>query len=56
MRNRRSGLSLVELLAVVAIMAIVAGMLLTTMRAVWKVVKGWQADAGAPSIAFVLSH
>ena len=53
MRNRRTGLSLVELLAVVAIMAIVAGMLLTTMRAVWKVVKGWQADAGARSVALL---
>jgi prepilin-type N-terminal cleavage/methylation domain-containing protein len=51
MRNRRSGLSLVELLAVVAIMAIVAGMLLSTMRAVWKIVKGWRADAATSVVA-----
>ena len=51
MRNRRSGFNLVELLVVVAIMAIVAGMLFTTMRAVWKVVKGWQAMGEAATVA-----
>jgi len=53
MRNRRSGLSLAELLVVVAIMAIVAGLLLTTMRAVWKIVRGWQARGAMPSVALV---
>jgi len=54
MRNRPKGLSLVELLVVVAIMTIVAGMLLTTMRAVWKIVRGWQASNAPGSVALVL--
>jgi len=56
LRNRRKGLSLVELLVVAAIMAIVAGMLLTTMRAVWKLVRGWQASTAPGAIALVVAR
>jgi prepilin-type N-terminal cleavage/methylation domain-containing protein len=42
MRPRRHALTLLELLVVVAIMAVVAGMMLTTAHAIWKLVRGWQ--------------
>ena len=43
-RRRAKAFSMLELLVVVAIMMIVAGMMLTTMHAVWKLVRSWQAS------------
>jgi len=44
--HRRRGLSLVELLVVIGIIAVVTAMLLTTMRKVWKVVHELQSSGG----------
>jgi prepilin-type N-terminal cleavage/methylation domain-containing protein len=54
MRRSRRGLSLVELAVVVAIIAIVMGMLLTTMRKVWKVVHSLQSAGPGQPVAMVV--
>jgi prepilin-type N-terminal cleavage/methylation domain-containing protein len=54
MRKGRRGLSLVELAVVVAIIAIVMGMLLTTMRKVWKVVHSLQSAGPGQAVALVV--
>jgi prepilin-type N-terminal cleavage/methylation domain-containing protein len=56
MRKGRRGLSLVELAVVVAIIAIVMGMLLTTMRKVWKVVHSLQSAAPGQTVAWVVDQ
>ena len=53
MRKHRSGLSLVELAVVVAIIAIVMARMLTTMRKVWKVVQSWQSAGHGQPVALV---